>query len=242
MKLSIVVLNYNNNKLLERCCDAVDDQEIPCEHEKIICDNGSAESPRPRHDWKIVNHEQNVGVVGGGNRAIASCGGELALFISNDVILLPGAVKELVRYIEWGYDQVQPTIYREDGSIDNCGMDLVWPGYGIGRRRWQGESTPIIPNICFVIQKRLWDSVGGLDEGFVMGYEDVDFCVRAPARRAVAKRAKAIHSGNTTLKKTLKNHRKIYAESRMRFIKKHYYGLDLWLRVTALSAIRVIRP
>lgn len=229
--LSITVLHFQNNKLTNECCDSIDMQELPMEHEKVVVDNGSS-SPFPRRKgWKVVRLKKNVGHIQGQNECFKAANYNFVLFVSNDVRLLQGCVTSLY-YWHLHLGQVMPYIANENSK----GLKYVWPGYAFTtkRNKW------ICPSIVYMMEKSTWHAVGGFDPYLGNSQEDVDMGLRLKKcgiRSKCVKDAVAIHLGNQTLKHTLKDHSLEFYKSRQRLIRKHYFGVDRWLRLSTMKGL-----
>lgn len=155
---------------------------------------------------------ENVNFAGACNLgAKASCGSYIC-FLNNDTIQSEGWLTTLLRNLkgqggEWdvvgplllyppGYDGVWPGDYGKGGTVQHLGVAITpsmrllhlyehIPGWhALCRRR----EVSILTGACFVLERALFLRVGGFDEDFRNGFEDVDFCLRlkgeAPVRLA----------------------------------------------------------
>ena len=249
--LTISVLTYNRwRELLPACLASIDEQQLPTDCEKLIINNGN----NAKDDisdmvrltppgWTVHTLQQNRGQIGGQNVCFEVANGDWVLFVSDDVRLQPDAVLRL--WMSRQPDAVlQPIIENPNGSIQNAGMDWWWPGYGIGRRAYRHEWTTIVPSITYLMPRDVWNLLGGFDENLQFAYEDVDFGLRMFDRGIhgrVIHDAHATHLANQTLKHTMTHHRQRFHEARLQVIRKHYTGVDRWLRVVAVTVIDGIR-
>ena len=235
--LSIMVLSFNDNKLTKGCCDSIDAQGIPFEHEKVVVDNGSTKPFAKREGWRIVRLKKNRGNIGGQNACFENALGKYVLFVSNDVRFLGDSIKSL-----WEYDkvhspligQVMPTIHNEM----NYGLGWVWPGYGAKEAFIFFPSA--IPSIVYIMKKEIFNLIGPFDESLGSSHEDVDMGIRLRKQRFVldgCASSRVIHLGNQTLSKTLKNTKEVFHVARVKVIKKHYTGFDRWTRLLAVNII-----
>ncbi len=234
--LSITVLHYNNEKLTNQCAGSIDRQEIPFEHEKIIIDNGS-DKPMPlREGWKVYRIENNVGNIGGQNACFSAANFDNVLFVSNDVIFMPSAIKKMVQ----DYDdnsQVMPMLIQPDGKTDSMGLKFLWPGYASNMKK-EGIMDAI-PSITYMMHKEAFNIVGKFDREFQSSHEDLDmgFRLRKMGFGLKLSGARAIHIGNQTLSKMPYYNRKLIAKARQRFLSKHYTGLGRIIRKAITGAL-----
>jgi GT2 family glycosyltransferase len=85
-------------------------------------------------------------------------------------------------------------LYYPNGKIQHAGiiLDGVAAGYlhlgypggasGYGNRARLAQNFSAVTAACLVIRKSIWDEVGGMDEGFAVAFNDVDFCLRVQER------------------------------------------------------------
>lgn len=185
------------------------------DHEILLIDDGSTDGTR---DWlstlreppfRVLLNERNFGFAATNNRAAAAARGERLVLLNNDLVLLPrwyepmlaahrslGAMAGLVGNVQ---------LDARTGSVDHTGIvfDLkAKPGHDrtppSPAARWFApvRRVPAVTAACVMIATSLWRQLGGFDEGYVNGGEDVDLCFRARAAgriNAVALRSVVRH-------------------------------------------------
>ena len=230
--LSVAVLTYNKwPELLPDCLESIIPQ-LREGDELLVVDNGSDKPVPPSSQYRLVRLPVNRGNVGGQNACLDAAKFRLILFVSDDVRLWKGCLKELVDFYEKRpYIRVQPVIRNLDGTIQNAGMDYRWPGYGISRMKFKSTTTPIIASICY-----LTGSDRKFDESLPMAYEDVDMSLRSKGLCGVCPNAHATHLGNATLSYTKKDRWRFH-QARLQVIDKHFRGIDRWTRKLAVHII-----
>ncbi|MFZ9745571.1 MAG: glycosyltransferase [Opitutaceae bacterium] len=188
--------------------------------ELLLIDDGSADATpawleeiaaRPPAGWlpfRILSNECNRGFAVSNNRAAALARGELLLLLNNDLLLLPGWLEPLLaahrrlgtRAGLVGNVQLDAT----SGEVDHAGLVLTPQGKPIHLRELPREETsgdgmsivPAVTGACVLLARALWEELGGFDEGYVNGGEDVDLGYRARAAgrvNAVALRSVVRH-------------------------------------------------
>lgn len=194
---SVIVVNWNGRHLLEGCLASLCCQTFR-NSEVIVVDNGSDDGSV---EWlaahypeiRIVALNTNEGFCAGNNAGIRAARGEYIVLLNNDTEVEPAWLEELVRYI--GGD---PSIAACDSKILYFDQrDTIWSAgatYTIaGSAEWRGHGRPdmeiteptevFTANACSAIYaRRVLDEIGGLDEDFFAGYEDVDWSFRARLR------------------------------------------------------------
>jgi GT2 family glycosyltransferase len=172
------------------------------------------------------------------------------LFILNpDTQVLPSSVKKLTRFLDEHKKCaiVAPKQVNEKGkTIHQIGngeltplraifalsfLNKVFPNNPFSRAYWRKDkinNDPVqvdtVAGSAFIIRKTVFEKVGGFDENFFLYFEEQDLCKRVKELRLniyINPKAQVIHywqpgKPNTTLSK------KIFANSRFYYFKKHY--------------------
>ncbi len=124
------------------------------------------------------------------NAGFAARPAESVLLVNNDVLLAPETVVAMARVLD------------ADPFVGICGTRLLFPDgtiqhagvvFGADRKGPyhldRGRPAALVPRgvrehqavtgACLLARRTVWDELGGLDEDFRFGLEDVDFCLRA---------------------------------------------------------------
>jgi GT2 family glycosyltransferase len=107
----------------------------------------------------------------------------LLVFLNDDTIPQPGWLDALTAAAEQ-HDIVGAHLVYPDGGTQHSGVflrrepDGTLTAYNRKRPAPSGE-VPAVTGACLAIRRDVWDELGGFDESFVNGYEDVDLCLRA---------------------------------------------------------------
>lgn len=76
-------------------------------------------------------------------------------------------------------------------------------------------------------------------------YEDLDFYLRTNKvmTHLLIPTAKAVHKGNHTFSQTLKKPQisALCRKNRRKLIRKHYVGIDRWLRLTVTTCLDIVK-
>src|SRR5258708_8038088 len=102
-KVSIVTISFNQAEFLERAIRSVVEQNYP-DIEYIVVDPGSTDGSRDiieRHRSRIsrVIYEADRGPADGLNKGFACAAGDIFAFLNSDDVLLPGAVRSAVAFL-----------------------------------------------------------------------------------------------------------------------------------------------
>ena len=139
--VSVIVLNYNGARWLERCLESLRAQTIFDQIEVILADNVSSDGSEQlgKHiveSWPrgvFIQHGQNLGYCEGNNRAAEAAHGQYLLFLNNDTWLEPRCLEQLLAEVQrTGAGAAAPLILNyEDDSFQSLGrlrLRPLWPG------------------------------------------------------------------------------------------------------------------
>ena len=184
-------------------------------HEIIFIDDGSTDGTRAwlatLHDPRIrvVLNERNLGYAAANNRAAAVATGEFLALLNNDLVLLPRWLEPMLdahaalRARAGLIGNVQ--LDAKTGAVDHAGLVVNLTGKPVHARSLPPllfrlvrpiRRVPAVTGACLLVARAVWERLGGFDEGFMNGGEDIDLCFRARAAglvNAVALRSVVRH-------------------------------------------------
>jgi len=193
MKVSIIIPVFNRLEYTKKCLESV--FEIGSEYifEVIVVDNASSDGTKEFLETlgeKIVavHNEKNLGFAKACNVGAARANGEFLLFLNNDTIVTKNWMDVLVAELD------------ENPEITIAGSKLLYPDetiqhagvvFGEDKIPYHIYSREIkekhyvnkkrkfsaLTAACMLVRKEIFDKVGGFDENFLNGYEDVDLCL-----------------------------------------------------------------
>jgi GT2 family glycosyltransferase len=180
---TIVIPVYDRLDLTWACLEALYDATD--EYELIVVDNGSSEDVRNLDgpDILIRNHN-NRGFAVACNQGAALGSGDVVVFLNNDTEPREGWLKPLLDALKGpNVAVVGPTLVYPDGRLQHAGIDTRGSGasfeaYNVQEPRLFGD-VKAVTGACLAVKRDVFAELGCFDEGFVNGYEDVDFCLRA---------------------------------------------------------------
>jgi len=217
----------------------------------------------------VLRSPVNGGFSAGNNLGIRSVDARAYLLLNSDTLVRPGALAELRRALRERPEAglIGASFDDEDGHrLESC---FTFPqplsellraaNTGLVTKALSRFDTPArysdvpfepdwMPFAGIVIRREVLDTVGLLDDGFFMYFEDVDYCIRA--RRAGWKllcwpAARITHlvgasSNVTAAAAARKRAPRYYYEARTRFFAKHFGTPGLLLANAAWCAGRAI--
>ena len=105
MKLSIVILCWNDLKVISDCLQSIYATTQKTEFEVIVSDNGSTDGSVEHIRSKfpqvqVIENGRNLRFAKGNNVAIQASRGDYVLILNPDTIMLEGALDGMVKYAE----------------------------------------------------------------------------------------------------------------------------------------------
>jgi GT2 family glycosyltransferase/SAM-dependent methyltransferase/tetratricopeptide (TPR) repeat protein len=192
---SIVIPTWNRRDLTEQCLVRLAAVTDGCEYEVIVVDNGSTDTTPEflqtlSGDVHIIRNEENLGFAVACNQGAKIAQGQFVVFLNNDTLPLKGWLSALLREVESSPEigVVGSKLLYEDGTIQHGGVAFSWL-YGtayhiythvsadaplVNRRR----ELQAVTGACMLVRRESFEAVGGFDEGFRNGFEDVDLCLK----------------------------------------------------------------
>lgn len=186
--LSVVIACFNGAEALGRQLDALLSQRASARFEVIVADNGSTDGSRELVERyrsrseavRIVDASDSRGLAHARNVGAAAARGELLAFCDQDDEVAPG----------W-LDAMADALAKHDvvaGRLEHDALNEPWAIAVRGRPQAEGLvewETPGSPPFAFGctlgVRRAVHEEMGGFDETFERGCEDVDYCWRLQA-------------------------------------------------------------
>ncbi len=232
MEASFIIPLYNCLPLTQAMLESLV-RTLPRDfiHEIIWVDDGSSDGTR---EWlrtltqshRVVLNESNRGFAASCNRGVEIARGHVLFFINNDLVFLDHWLAPMLAAFRQFPDaglvgNVQ--INALTGKTDHSGIFFNHKGKPAHldrvplAARWS-ESRAIrrvdaLTGACFAISRNNWHLLGGFDEGFVNGSEDIDLCLRAASRgfsNYVALRSRVRHHISSSAGRKLRDEQNSY--------------------------------
>jgi hypothetical protein len=207
MKLSIVIICWNDWKVIENCLRSIFDGSTKTEFEVLVSDNGSTDGSiaQVRAQFpavRVIENGANLGFSKANNVGIREAAGEYILILNPDTIIHAGS---LDRWIEFADRHPEAgafgcKVLNPDGTFQGTARPFptvrraliaalaLRPLGLLGRAflsdkyfGWNGDSEREIDwqsGCCILFQGDLLRGLGGFDEQFFFHYEEVDLCYR----------------------------------------------------------------
>ncbi len=255
--LSIVIVSYNTREYLERCLGSIERNSPEFSVQVVVVDNGSrdgsAEMVRERFpSVQLLANRRNAGFGPALNQGIRAVDSDFVLLLNSDTEVLSGTLSVPVREMQGRPEIGMAAPLFVDGSGRIIHMSWAWTPLFFGEilqrafspaavqtKAWRRRLVErlqarerVVPTLCgaaMFVRREALDRAGGLDEGFVLYFEDSDLCVRVRKlgwRLLFLPQVRIIHHlGRSTASKPGKM-TLLYRQSQLRFYRKHGTDLD----------------
>ena len=279
MKLSVIVVSWNVVELLRRCLETLSADLASIDAEVFVVDNASADSSSQMvaaefPQFRLIANDANLGFAVANNQALKEAHSQYVLLLNPDTEVIPGAIPQLIQFLDQNPEAaiIAPQLLNSDGSVQrSCrefptfigmlyellGLSKLFPANSVFGRYKMLEfdhsyrrQVDQPEGACLLMRASVIDSVGMLDEGFFMLFEEVDWCYRikkAGWQIWFTPEAKVIHHYGQSIKQVkarmiLSSHRGLF-----RYWQKHlcqgrwylegvvYAGLMMlaWMRIAS---------
>ncbi|MDL1970809.1 MAG: glycosyltransferase [Candidatus Desulfofervidaceae bacterium] len=191
---------YNKIKYTRQCIETLF-RVTPLDlFELIIVNNASTDGTKEFLDEltkqvsnvRIIHNEENLGFAKACNQGAKVAEGKYLVFLNNDTIPLASWLEEMIGAAESDKNVgiVGSKLIFPDGTIQHAGVvvyDFPYPvsPYHIYYRKPTDipeanimKEYQAVTGACMLIHKDVFERIGGFDEEFLNGYEDVDLCFR----------------------------------------------------------------
>jgi GT2 family glycosyltransferase len=258
-KVYIVVVNWNSWTETSTCLSALQNLRYENRH-VIVVDNGSTDDSvsriREAFPWvEVVLAGKNLGFPCGcnvGMRRALPEGADYVWLLNNDAVADPDALDALVAKAESdpGIGAVGSAIYcmEEPAQLQAWGGGYV--NFWVGNSRHflkpvADQEIQYITGASLLIPRRVLETVGLLDEGIFLYWDDPEYCWRlrrAGWKLAVAGASKVWHKGMSAFGKKSPLLDKFYSASAARFFGQYSPVplLSIWVGVSLRIAKRLI--
>ena len=201
--ISIIIANKDHVEDLSRCVSSILEKSTYENYEIIIVENNSQDAKtfayyeelQTNERISVITYEGAFNYSAVNNLGASKARGEYVLLLNNDTqVITVNWMEELLMYAQRkDVGAVGAKLYYGDKTIQHAGVVL-----GLGAHRTAGHShygqhrdnlgymgrlcyaqnVSAVTGACLLVKKELFQEVGGLDEGFAISLNDVDFCIK----------------------------------------------------------------
>ncbi len=191
---SIIIPVWNNAALTQQCLTALANVTEHVSYEVVVVDNGSTDGVQNflqtlSGDVQVIRNEENLGFAKACNQGAQAARGEYLVFLNNDTIPLKGWLSALIEEVRTHADVavVGSKLLYEDGTIQHAGVAFSREWF-MPYHMYRGGNAEVacvnkrrelqcVTAACMLVRKAVFEQVGGFDEGYQNGFEDVDLCL-----------------------------------------------------------------
>lgn len=194
LDLSIVMALFNRQELTRACLTSLEATLPPhLSYEVILVDDGSTDGTREylhtlKAPYRIYFNDEQAHYAHNNNLGGSLALGRILAFLNNDLELTPGWLDPMLVLLEnspqagcVGNIHLNPNT----GLIDHAGVAFSLNGETFhrhkNRKRLPANSfreVNALSSACMLIRREHFHALGGFDESYVNGSEDIDFCIR----------------------------------------------------------------
>ncbi len=197
-KISVIILTYNNLEFTQACLKSVGNHTRYPNAEIIIVDNASTDGTpdylrayqKAHPEIKVILNDDNKGFAAGNNIGLRAATGDYLVVLNNDTYVTDGWLYGLVRHI-----RRYPDIGLIGPVTNNIGneakIELAYHSMAEMQRKARSYTECHVNDLlevenvaffCVALSREVYETVGGLDEDFGLGFfEDDDYCRRVAA-------------------------------------------------------------
>ncbi len=201
-KISIIIPNHDHPDDLRTCLESIYSLSTYSNFEIIIVENGSKERElfsyykeleEKKSNTHVISWEGSFNYAAINNFGVRHTSGEYIILLNNDTkVITPEWMEEMLMFSQRkDVGIVGAKLYYPDDTIQHAGI-IIGIGstaghqhkgahrndYGFLGRLIYAQNLSAVTGACMMIRRDVWDEVGGLDEKFVVAFNDVDICLR----------------------------------------------------------------
>jgi GT2 family glycosyltransferase len=186
--VTVIVVNLNGRKWLEKCIPSILNSNYPL-FELIVVDNGSTDDSveflkKNYPEVKVIQLGKNMGWSAANNEGIRMAKGDIIVCLSNDIEVDLNCLKEIVKFMESvpsiGIVQCNSISMWDRKTLDSSMNYLDKFGYCYGYApTTKPQEVFFAEGMAFAVKREIIKNVGLLDDYYFMEYDDMDFCWRA---------------------------------------------------------------
>ena len=193
--VSIIIPTFNKWEYTWKCLMAIAENTRDVVHEVIIVDNASSDDTAlalPHlDDVRVQRNAENLGFAKASNQGAAMARGKYFMFLNNDTEPRPGWLSSMLKVADADPNVaiVGSKLLFPDGTIQHGGVLFSYAGplpispFHLHYRQPAAVSNQVlslraVTAACMLMRPDVFRAVGGFDEGFRNGYEDVDLCLK----------------------------------------------------------------
>ena len=250
--LSVIIVNWNVRDLLRECLRSIEAGKGGLSLEIIVVDSASSDDSvaMGRSEFPSVHLiacTENVGFPRGNNLGLQEARGDYLLLLNPDTVIVDDALAVLVSYLQANPDVgvVGPQLLNPDGSVQSSRRRFPTVTTGFFESTWLEGLAPGIlrryyaldlpdaatadvdwlTGACIMVPRSTYEAVGGMDEGYFMYSEELDWCrrIKESGRRVVYyPAAQVIHHVGKSSEQAVTARHINFNQAKLRYFRKYH--------------------
>jgi N-acetylglucosaminyl-diphospho-decaprenol L-rhamnosyltransferase len=254
--VSIIIVSWNVADLLAACLGSLEMVGSQYTQEIIVVDSASTDDTVARVRRKFPNvillpQTENLGFSRCNNIGLARATGRHLLLLNPDTEVIGDAVDNMVAYLDTRPDIgiVGPQTFNTDRTVQSTRRRFPTVPLAFFESTWLQPYTPKpwlehyyvtdqpdrgvfevdwVQGSALLARREVYEQIGGLDEQYVMFFEELDWCKRAKDvgwRVAYVGTAQIIHHGGKSTDQVVANKHIYFQRSKLHYCAKHHSSL-----------------
>ncbi|MBE1426053.1 GT2 family glycosyltransferase [Desulfomicrobium macestii] len=207
MSTSIIIPTLNNASLIYSCIKSILKVNTIADTDIIVIDNASTDETKFllqnfTNSIKLITNNANLGFSKACNQGAKSSRADFLIFLNNDTEVTRGWLEGLLRCLHSNFPNSNfpnsnfPTgivgckLLYPDSTVQHAGVAFssikvhhiyrnFAPSHPAVNKQREFQA---VTAACMLVPRKLFLSLGGFDESFINGFEDLDFCFRARSK------------------------------------------------------------
>jgi hypothetical protein len=257
--LTVIIVSWNVRELLRRCLLSLGAPTLEgTPTQVIVVDNASSDGSPEMVAAEfptvlLIRNAENRGFTAANNQGLALSQGRSLLLLNPDAEMVGSALATMTGYMETHprVGALGPQLRYADGSLQSsrrrfptlatafCESTVLqeWSADNRILRRYTMVDTPDdavqpvdwLVGACLMVRREAFEQVGGLDEGFFMYSEELDWCRRIKAAGwevIYLPTATVIHHEGKSSEQVVAARHIHFQSSKVRYFRKHHGSLQ----------------
>ena len=207
LDLSIIIVNWNVREMLAECLRSIEAYHGALETEIIVVDSASTDGSAQMIEKefpavKLLAQTENVGFVRGNNIGLEAATGRYLMLLNPDTRIHAHALLKLTRTLDQNPDVgiIGPHTLNSDGTYQSTRRRFPGILTGMFESTWLQGLMPSgvlnrfyardlpddgtfdvdwVQGSALMARREVYAQIGGLDDAYVMYFEELDWCKRA---------------------------------------------------------------
>jgi N-acetylglucosaminyl-diphospho-decaprenol L-rhamnosyltransferase len=253
--LSIIIVSWNVADLLAECLDSILRHAGDLQLEIIVVDSASTDHTVARlqadyPQFTLLPQAENVGFARGNNLGLQQAQGRHVLLLNPDTRVVGSALTDMVHFLDQNPDAgiVGPHTLNADGSTQSTRRRFPTLALAFFESTWLQRFAPSrllahyyvqdqpdtgtfdvdwVQGSALMARRTVYEQIGGLDEGYFMYSEELDWCRRAKIagwRVIYQGSAQIVHYGGRSSDQVVARRHIHFQESKLRYF-RIYHGV-----------------